>query len=390
MPNTSAVAQANSAVSAIEPATLSQRLPALDGLRGLAILMVVMHNLSPLSQPHGAVSYLLAVWLDHGWIGVPLFFALSGFLITGILLDTRAAPNYFKSFFARRALRIFPLYYATLFVMFVVLPIFNLWHRISPSELWSVVYLSNWVQPFHPREFSLPHFWSLAVEEQFYLLWPFVVYRLGTRQVLKLSLIVAALALVIRLVLLYAGFSHDALYQFSVCRMDALALGAAAAAALRLPVWRERLVGRQQQLLWVCIAVLALGAPLSHLYQQFGFLPQSIGYTFIAIGSCLLVLTAACADLSGAAGWWSRLLRNTLLRRLALYSYAMYVLHIPLQEIIARPLARAYGWENHSSLWGTLIYIVAGTVVSYCVAALSYHAFERHFLRLKRYFAAAN
>ena len=367
-------------------------MPALDGVRGLAILLVVMHNFSLLSEPHGVGASLLAAWLDRGWVGVQLFFVLSGFLITGILLDTRTSSNYFSAFFGRRVLRIWPLYYATLLVMFVVLPMLHVWPGVSlrdqPHELWLTVYLSNWVEPFYPRN-SLPHFWSLAVEEQFYVVWPFLVYRCNARQVLKASLAIAVVALAIRYALLSAALPADAVYKFSVCRMDALALGAAAAAALRLPAWRDRLLGRPVQLLWACAAVLLVGAALSHAYVAYGLVPQTLGYTFLAIGFSSLVLAAACADISGAAGW-PALLRGTVLRRLGLYSYAMYVLHVPLREVIGLPVLRALGFESHSDLMTTLVYVALGTVASYAVAAASYHCFEVHFLRLKRHFEPAH
>ncbi len=368
-------------------------MPALDGVRGLAILFVVMHNLSLLSEPQGVGARLLAAWLDRGWVGVQLFFVLSGFLITSILLDTRKASNYFSSFFGRRVLRIFPLYYATLLVMFVVFPMLHVWNGGSlhdhRHELWLTVYLSNWIEPFSAAgQNPLPHFWSLAVEEQFYVVWPLLVYRRDARQVLKLSLAIAVAALAIRYLLLSAALPPDAVYKFSVCRMDALALGAGAAAALRLPAWRDTLVGRPVRLLWACAAVLLIGAALSHAYAAHGLVPQTLGYTFLAIGFTLFVLAAACADISGAAGW-PTLLRGTALRRLGLYSYAMYVLHVPLREVIGLPLLRALGFESHSNVMPTLVYVALGTVASYAVAAASYHYFEVHFLRLKRYFEPA-
>lgn len=368
--------------------SLPARFPTLDGVRGLAILIVLMHNFSRLSQPDGIVAHVLAAWFDRGWIGVQLFFVLSGFLITGILLDTRNAPNYFKSFFARRILRIFPLYYATLFVMFAVLPLFHLARHAAPSEIWLLVYLSNWVQSFHPGVNSLGHFWSLAVEEQFYLLWPFVVYRCDARQVLRLSIVIAVTALAARGALLFAGFSKESVYEFSVCRMDALALGAAAAAMMRLPDWRGLLVGREKQLLAWSLFILLAGAPLSHAYQQYDFLSQLFGYSFLAVAFALFILAVACADLSGRSGW-SALLRHDVLKHFALYSYAMYVLHIPLQGVVGLPLLRALGWEDHSSAWITLLYIGAGTLVTYMAAMISYYAFEVHFLRMKPSFTAA-
>src|SRR5438045_445958 len=136
-----------SELSAVAPASygaLPRHMPTLDGVRGLAILIVVMHNLSLLTEPHGLAAQLLASWLDRGWVGVQLFFVLSGFLITGILLDTRKADNYYRAFLGRRLLRIFPLYYAVLFGAFVVTPLVA--HPIDGHEhqIWLWTYLGNW------------------------------------------------------------------------------------------------------------------------------------------------------------------------------------------------------------------------------------------------------
>lgn len=98
------------------------RLPALDGLRGLAILLVLSHSLQLFDSPRSWAGRTTEFVLNFGWVGVQLFFVLSGFLITRILMDTRDAPNYFQSFFARRALRIFPNYFPTLALLFLVLP----------------------------------------------------------------------------------------------------------------------------------------------------------------------------------------------------------------------------------------------------------------------------
>ncbi len=364
-----------------------QRFPALDGVRALAIIVVLMHNFSLLSAPETAMQHVLAAWLDRGWVGVQLFFVLSGFLITGILLDTQRAANYFTSFFSRRILRIFPLYFLTLLVVLVLLPLIGAWHPPTPRDAWLVVFLSNWVQPFHSGEGSLPHFWSLAVEEQFYLVWPFVVYRLGAVRVLTVSLGIGVAALVIRILLLRADVPAEAVYELSVCRMDALAFGAAAAAALRLPAWRQALVGRQARLTLVSAAVLLIGALLSRGYQQYGFAPQTVGYSFLAIAFGLFVLAAACADLSGATGW-PAVLRNAVFRRIALYSYAMYVVHVPLKELLGRRLLQAAELENNPSVWLTLGYIGVGMIVTYLIAVASYRYFESYFLRFKRQLAA--
>src|SRR5467141_3598622 len=174
----------------------------------------------------GGVAHLFVSALHRGWIGVQLFFVLSGFLITGILLDARHSPSYYRSFFVRRVLRIFPLYYATLLVLFVLLPALDLlpasFKRDPMVELSYWAYFSNWYGPFHQGEDSVSHFWSLALEEQFYLLWPFVIHRRSAGWVMRLCLAVAAASLVLRVVMVLTGAPAQAIYQFLVTRIDAL------------------------------------------------------------------------------------------------------------------------------------------------------------------------
>ncbi len=176
---------------AVQPERSSERLPALDGIRGLAIIWVVLHNTTDLLPPalHGA-SHVLAFLVHLGWIGVGLFFALSGFLITGSLLDTQRASNYFHVFYARRALRILPLYYTVLILLLIIAPALHngptLLRATLPEQLSLWLFIVNWT---HSAPYGFGHFWSLAVEEQFYIFWPFIVHRLiGAASLYDMSL----------------------------------------------------------------------------------------------------------------------------------------------------------------------------------------------------------
>ena len=177
-------------------ATLRSTIPALDGVRGLAILAVLAHQLCLDGYPMNSTVKHLLLPFEAGWIGVQLFFVLSGFLITGVLLETRHAQNYWSSFFMRRSLRIFPLYYVLLLVTFVVVPRLV---DVSAATLaehgnaaWYWLYASNWMVLGPVKEVeTLGHCWSLAVEEQFYLLWPFVVRMFGNRGLARACVAVA-------------------------------------------------------------------------------------------------------------------------------------------------------------------------------------------------------
>lgn len=167
-----------------EARAVSRRyIPELDGLRGIAILMVVAFHCSiVLTLVAGPVKQMRALFVP-GWTGVDLFLVLSGFLITGILLESKGSPSYFRRFYLRRVLRIFPVYYVALLVCLgllgsVLIP--------ESLRLWNVyltygLHLSNWLSLGGLEIPALNHFWSLALEEQFYLCWPLAVLLLSRK-----------------------------------------------------------------------------------------------------------------------------------------------------------------------------------------------------------------
>jgi peptidoglycan/LPS O-acetylase OafA/YrhL len=361
-------------------------LPSLDGIRGLAILLVVLHNTNPIEAPASLAAKLVGIVVDWGWVGVQLFFVLSGLLITGILLDTAKAENFYSAFFARRILRIFPLYYAVLFAAFVVVPLVT-GHAIDGAreQVWLWTYLSNWADPFGHSVPAFPHFWSLAVEEQFYLVWPFIVLHAGTRGVLRIGVALVVVAFLSRLALLLGGFGHAGPYAFTICRVDALALGAIAAVLLRDPravAWIER---HARALGGSAIALFVAGAFVTHGYPRAGFRTQTVGYTLLALVFALGVFFAARSDLrAGARASW---LQAPWLRTLGKYSYALYVFHPLLQSTLGEPLLRR-ATGGHVSLLASGVYMASMLAVSLAAAVVSYHLFERHFLSLKSRFVA--
>src|SRR5215468_1062806 len=203
---------------------MQQRLPQLDGIRGIAILVVILHNES-VKYPFLYLDRLFT----NGWMGVDLFFVLSGFLITGILLDTKQSNGYFKNFYARRCLRIWPLYYSSIFLMFVIIPF------LRPSDGHAIFQRSGpwWAFPFYLQNFLIPDpagaagllgvTWSLAIEEQFYLIWAIFVRFFSPRLLSRIAVCTICISPVLRLFLASYGVN---LYSNTFSRLDGLMAGA--------------------------------------------------------------------------------------------------------------------------------------------------------------------
>lgn len=280
--------------------------------------------------PASNFGIVLRFFFIPGWSGVDLFFALSGFLITGILLDSKGAPNYFSSFYARRFLRIFPLYYATLAIIFVTAAaapdLLRIRTLVPESRDWWTyfAYLQNWPlvqRGGSPRANIVGHFWSLAVEEQFYLVWPLCVWLLSRRVLFRLCCAGIAGALLFRCILVSLYGGETLVIHRTASRMDCLLIGSALAIAIRegWPITRRtiRLLAIAGGALVLLIAVFR---PLE-LIETNTFM-QTIGVTGFALLSASLIGTI----LSGGG----RVFHLRPLRALGKYSYGIYVLHQPV------------------------------------------------------------
>ncbi len=366
----------------------AEMVPSLDGVRGIAILLVVLHNASPFDGAVSGGARLASILLNPGWIGVQLFFVLSGYLISGILLDSRSSPSYFRAFMGRRVVRIFPLYYATLIAFFVILPMFGAGPAAivaqSHNQIFVWTYTLNWADPLGYGVVAFPHFWSLAVEEQFYLLWPLVVRVCTPQRLLRVTLVLAVIAFAIRVALHAVGANPDMAYQFTVCRMDALALGGSVAALLRMEGGRERFQRLRGKLFATSGALLLVGLVVTKAYARHSFVSQTVGYSLLAIAFAALIAGAVGDHLAGG-GRAGRLLSNPVLRAFGKYSYGIYVFHPLIGSLIGVPLRDRFGWANPPVGIG-LAYVGAIIASSFALAYVSYHGFEQHFLRLKRYF----
>jgi len=359
----------------------------LDGLRGVAILLVLVHQLLILEPVSGFFGRRIEQALNLGWIGVTLFFALSGYLITRSLLLSSHSRSYFRDFFARRILRIFPLYYSTLFFLLVVLPaVVELPASFKvglQDQIWLWLFLSNLTTPLYGS--ALPHFWSLAIEEQFYAVWPYLLRRQRPAQVLRLCLVLALASFLVRLAMLTAGAHPEIVYMFTFARMDALALGGSIAAIVCIPDLFVRVGAIRERVLVAAAGLWLLGAVITHGYPRMLPLGQTVGYSLLAITFAMVILCAICAEPSGTPRVM-RTLRVLPLRILGKYSYGMYVFHKPIHDLLGRPLMASLGHATTESVGPALAYMAAASLVTFAAAVVSFHALELPFLRLKRYF----
>ena len=369
-------------------------IPSLDGLRGVAVLLVMVSHFAILA-PGSPLQEVLIGSAKMGWIGVDLFFVLSGFLITGILIDSRGSQGYFRRFYARRTLRIFPLYYAFVLVVLVA------WPRLSGSaptswrdELTFLAYGSNILFAFVGWE-GMPghttHLWSLAVEEQFYLLWPLVVFGVAPQRLGRVCVGLIAAAWASRAVLGYVFPDGIAGYALLPARMDALAMGSLLAVAVREPGWQARLRRWALPVTVIAVLLLVTAAVFSPMLRsnEGPFPPLALHVQLLAypafdllsvalVGGCVIAFAEGRRSML-EAGW---------LRAFGRYSYALYLLHVPIRNLLHNSL---FPGGRLPSLLGSvlltqLLVLIVGIAVTYALALVSWYGFERHFLRLKSRF----
>ena len=342
-------------------------IPCLDGIRAMAALMVMFFHFV---GHHGEPARLIQMSVI-GQTGVDLFFVLSGFLITRILLLSKNSPHFFSAFYARRALRIFPLYYAFLVVYFFLLPaLFR--ESITPfsAQVWSWFYLQNIPATFVNLPSSGPsHFWSLAVEEHFYFVWPLMIYLLSRRQFKCLLLATLLIPPLLRL----AFITHDiGVFYFTLTRMDSIGYGAVLAVLFTEEAFRKGgiILLLRSMLVGLPLLLLPAFARLSgsqQVWLQVAKLSLIPAFYFSLIGFSIM---------DPSSQWLSRLFSAPLLRWLGKISYGLYVFHPTCADLVQR-------WLNPSSAMVNLAACFGSTIL---VAYLSFRYFESPLTKLKERF----
>ena len=372
------------------PIDFRNRFPALDGLRAFAICAVFADHYGGGSHG-GKLLNLINMARGYGWLGVDLFFVLSGFLITGILYDTLDDSRYFFRFFARRSLRIFPVYYLVFAVLLLLTPVLLLQWRWGHALF--LIYMGNFLANYnfsyyeiasarsHMYLVSISHFWSLCVEEQFYLLWPVAMYFLRKRRNIFIGAISLSLLAIVLRALEFAwkgpALAEQWIGRTLPFRMDALLIGGMLALLLRGP----NADAIQRNCKWIflggAVPTIAIFV-FSPMYNSpWKLIP---GLTFIGI---------SCAGLIGSTlrtgGLAYRIFNLKPLRILGKYSYGFYIYHLLFRWVWIQFLIWC-GAKFHSLAIAGMVALTTNFVVTFLVSKISYDFFESRFLKYKVHF----
>ena len=352
-------------------------------------MVMAVHFVGDAGARTGAQRVLVKA-ASFGVLGVDLFFVLSGFLITGLLLEAKGQPHYFRNFYARRTLRIFPLYYLVLAVLFLLLPriiaLPPLLERARSHQAWLWTYTANFYIAATSSWESLTyvsHFWSLAIEEHFYLLWPLVVFSFARPTLQRICLAVLAGGLALRIGLALAGMSELSISVLTPCRVDTLCVGCLLALRVRAENGVALWVGRAGRAVVALAATLVVLSALCAMARWGLPVLHQVRNSLYGLFFGALTLTS----LQPPSSTFARVFRSPLLRFFGKYSYGLYVYH----GLLTWALREAGTDAQLEALLGNHALVIAaraalGVGISVVVAVLSYELFEKRFLALKRYF----
>jgi peptidoglycan/LPS O-acetylase OafA/YrhL len=339
----------------------------LDGIRAIAALMVMFFHFFQNLETNSKFYLGIKKISFFGQTGVSLFFVLSGFLITRILLSTREDKNYFKNFYLRRALRIFPLYYLFLIIYYFLIPLISNSQFVPfNQQIYYWIYIQNFATTFNWKSSGPDHFWSLAVEEHFYLFWPLMVYFIQNKKIKIGILLIIVLAFISRL--FFVENNIDVFY-FTLTRMDELALGALLATFEK----NGELIYTKTKFFLISIIILVIptiilwiettGKAIS-LVQLFKFNLISLIYF------CLIGLVVCLKNES----FLNKVLRGKFFIYTGKISYGLYVYHPLCFFMISVLLKVTY----------VPISFFLSFLLTYLIASISYYFYESYFISLKK------
>ena len=355
------------------------RIKELDGIRGIAIFLVLIWHYIVVPIPSTIVEApfgILIKFLALTWSGVDLFFVLSGFLIVGILLDAKGSNNYFYTFYIRRALRILPLY-SVILILFVVLPnwISNDWLFAPSLPLWSYfTFTQNFFMHSHwfgPNWLAIT--WSLAVEEQFYLVLPFLVHKLSRKKLAYVFLSLICLAPIFRLI-----FNNLGAYVFPFARADSILMGGLIAILNRSPKGKIVLIENYQYLIGIFLIFLFGAGVITLDIPEIG---NAFVHFWLAVLYSLFILICTLQPSKMAVS----LVSNRFFIWLGLRSYGIYLLHQPINGLTHQYL-NGNTKPSFSNLHEFIATLIA-FIITFVFAEMSFRFFESFFLAYGKKFS---
>jgi len=342
-----------------------------DGWRGVAILMVVLIHFSPDFFP-------------VGWVGMELFFVLSGFFITGVLVDSKSKKRYYLRFIERRVLRIFPLYYLCLIILLFLLP--HSWYDMSyyrSHQAWFWLYMDNWLYSIDgwPKEKALHHFWSLAIEEQFYVLWPLAVWLCSAKGLIRTCVFLCFFSVIFRNVGMQFGFVQPFTYVATFGRMEGLALGSMVAVMLRSDRYKALL---EKYAYPVTVFAAGLAMMMFFVAGSMRFwMPYhySITYTVLDVFFAGMITLTLCRNQFPRM---KKMLNNPALRQIGVMSYCIYIFHYPILCLIQYNFLGYFEQLTHHEMLGKFCCLVAAFLVIVPVVYFFHKKVEMPILKLKK------
>ncbi|MFN8413294.1 MAG: acyltransferase [Anaerolineales bacterium] len=367
----------------------------LDGLRGLAVLLVIAYHI--FSKAAYFIDHPLLLFISRltavGWVGVDIFFTLSGFLITSILLKVKGQPGYFKNFYARRTLRIFPLYIVGVSAIIVLMSsnsdVISAVHNLIKALPFFVFYTQNWLMVFSgiPVRAYLGITWSLAVEEQFYLLWPWVVHYFEQRKLIYMALGFILVSMLFRAVgvFLWKNTSQavDFFYYSSFTRFEEAMIGSVLAISLTYEDLKKKISQYAFPLFTASLVSFLFLCLISYPNNPHPFgvnIPLTIsGYTLSSLFTAALI---SIFVLHPERTVLHRIFQSQILVFFAKYSYSMYLFHMTIALVLKDILWNTglLGWKAY------FLYIFLVYFLTTILAMLTWHLFEEKILQLKKYF----
>jgi peptidoglycan/LPS O-acetylase OafA/YrhL len=340
----------------------NHRLKNLDGVRGIAILLVLSVHL---------------FGVGFGWVGVDLFFVLSGFLIGNILLETKNKHKYFKKFYFRRILRIFPLYYLVLLCIYSPYYLFDFSLPYFENRWSYFVYGQNFDYVFFTRPsgmFCLMHFWSLAVEEHFYFILPFLVYFFSKKNLTIALFLLSFLSLFSRIYFYSIGDPNMATYHLTFCRIDALCIGTI------LAVNFEKI----NNFSYKNSIFYALGLMVMVLFCL-GVKPENVhfatfGLSLLDIFFAMFILQTFKEDF-----YLKKYVSKSIFTWFGKYAYGIYVFHWIFHALLKTYFEASFSHFSNLPIWGVKLFFAASSLIlTLGTAYFSFHYFESYFLKLKK------